>query len=295
MASYVDCVRLTCNICRQYTVGDMSFAGKRVLSLESRRAVETAELITRKQGEPFVAPSMREVPLERNEEAFRFAERLVAGEFDMLIFLTGIGTRHLVKVLSTRYPVDTITGALRRLTVVARGPKPSAALRELSVPVHINAPEPNTWREIMKSLQGRTERRIAVQEYGKTNEELISALKHMGADVTPVPVYAYELPEDLGPLREAVARLSREGFDVTMFTTSQQIVHLMQIAREMGLEEAVGRGLRKSVIASIGPTTSEALIEYGFQPDLEPSHPKLGILVKETAERASDILWKKTA
>ncbi|HYI94763.1 MAG TPA: uroporphyrinogen-III synthase [Bryobacteraceae bacterium] len=272
----------------------MSFAGKRVLSLESRRAVETAELITRKQGEPFVAPSMREVPLERNEEAFRFAERLLAGEFDMVIFLTGVGTRHLIKVLSSRHDPETITAALRRLTVVARGPKPSAALRELSVPVHINAPEPNTWRELMQSIEGRPERRIAVQEYGKTNQELIAALKQMGAGVVSVPVYAYELPEDLGPLREAVSRLAKETFDVTMFTTSQQVVHLMQIARDMGLEEAVARGVRKSVIASIGPTTTETLIEYGFQPDLEPSHPKLGILVKETAEKASDILWKKT-
>jgi uroporphyrinogen-III synthase len=273
----------------------MSFAGKRVLSLESRRAVETAELITRKQGEPFVAPSMREVPLERNEEAFRFAERLLAGDFDMVIFLTGVGTRHLVKVLSTRYQPETITDALRRLTIVARGPKPSAALRELNVPVHINAPEPNTWRELMQSLQGRPERRIAIQEYGKTNEEFIAALRDMGAGVMSVPVYAYELPEDLGPLREAVTRLAKQAFDVIMFTTSQQVVHLMQIAREMGLEDAVRGGIRRTVIASIGPTTSETLGEFGFQPDIEPSHPKLGILVKETAEKASDILWKKTA
>ena len=86
----------------------------------------------------------------------------------------------------------------------------------------------------MQSIEGRPERRIAVQEYGKTNEELIAALKQMGAEVTSVPVYAYELPEDLGPLREAVARLAKEAFDVTMFTTSQQVVHLMQIAARHG-------------------------------------------------------------
>lgn len=273
----------------------MSFAGKRVLSLESRRAVETAELIRRNQGEPFAAPSMREVPLERNEEAFRFAERLLADEFDMAIFLTGVGTRHLVKILSSRYDPETIATALRQVTVVARGPKPSAALRELNVPVHINAPEPNTWRELMQAIHGRSERKIALQEYGKTNDELISALHAMGADVMRVPVYVWELPEDLEPLREAIRRLAQGSFEVTMFTTSQQVVHLIQIAREMGLEQEVSQGLRKSVIASIGPTTSEALVEYGFQPDLEPSHPKLGILVKETAEKASDILWKKTA
>ena len=47
-------------------------------------------------------------------------------------------------------------------------------------------------------------RHIAIQEYGRSNEELIAALRAKGAEVTRVPVYAYELPEDLGPLREAV-------------------------------------------------------------------------------------------
>jgi uroporphyrinogen-III synthase len=262
----------------------MSFAGKRVLSFESRRATETAELIRRNQGDPFVAPSMREVPLERNEEAFQFAQHLLAGEYDMMIFLTGVGTRHLMKILATRHPQETIIDALRKITIVTRGPKPLAALRELGVPAHINAPEPNTWRELLEAIHGRPERRIAIQEYGRSNEELIAALQAKGAQVTPVPVYAYELPEDLAPLGEAVRRLARGDFDVTLFTTSQQIIHVMQVARKMSLEDRVHAGLKRTMIASIGPTTTEMLTEYGLKPDLEPSHPKLGILVKEAAE-----------
>lgn len=273
----------------------MSFAGKRVLSLESRRSAETAELIRKQDGEPFSAPSMREVPLERNLEAFQFAEALLKGEFDMVIFLTGVGTRHLMKALATQYDPEAIAEALRKVTVVARGPKPSAALREINVPVTVNAPEPNTWRELMQAIEGRTERRVAIQEYGRSSEDLIAALRAKGASVTPVPVYVYDLPEDMEPLREAVIRLAQEAFEVTLFTTSQQVVHLMQVAVEMDLEEAVREGIRKSVIASIGPTTTEMLAEYGFTADLEPSHPKLGILVKETADKAGDILWKKTA
>src|SRR3978361_563237 len=145
----------------------MSFAGKRVLSFESRRAQETAELIRRHNGVPIVAPSMREAPLEENESAFHFAQQLFAGHFEMVIFLTGVGTRFLAKVLATRYPVETFVEALRTVTVVARGPKPSGALRELEVPVTIQVPEPNTWREILAAVEGRTEKRIAIQEYGK--------------------------------------------------------------------------------------------------------------------------------
>ena len=137
----------------------MPFAGKRVLSLESRRAPEMAELIRKQGGLPFVAPSMREVPLEaNNSNAFDFARRLFAGEFDMVILLTGVGTRQLNRLLASQYPETEFAGALRRVTVVARGPKPTAALRELNVVPALIAPEPNTWREVLAVTEGRPER-----------------------------------------------------------------------------------------------------------------------------------------
>src|ERR1700738_31516 len=130
----------------------MPFDGLRVISFESRRANAIAELIRRQQGDAFVAPSMREAPLANNAEAFEFAERLFRGEFDLMIFLTGVGTRALQKVLASRYPEEQFAEALRKIAIAARGPKPLAALRELKVPVAVTAPEPNTWRELLAAL-----------------------------------------------------------------------------------------------------------------------------------------------
>jgi uroporphyrinogen-III synthase len=271
----------------------MPFNGLRVVSFESRRATEMGELIRRQGGDPFVAPSMREAPIENNTEAFEFAERLFRGEFDLVIFLTGVGTRALNKVLASRYPEEQLAAALRKITVAARGPKPLAALRELQVPVAVTAPEPNTWRELMGALEGRTERRIAVQEYGKSNTELLNALRARGADVTPVRVYQWDLPEDAAPLREAVHRIADGKADVAMFTTSIQIPHLFRIAAEEQLAQPMLEHLRRMVVASIGPTTTETLEEFGLQPDITPSHPKMGFLVKETAEQAAAILQRK--
>src|SRR5580693_5452409 len=213
----------------------MSFAGMQVLSLESRRSAEIAELIRKQGGDPMLAPSMREAPLERNEAAFQFAERLFAGEFDMVILLTGVGTRLLHQTLATRYPPERFAEALRRITVVARGPKPAAVLRGLDVPVTVAVPEPNTWRELLAAIAGRPERRIAVQEYGKSNPELLSALEQQGAGVTPVRVYQWDLPEDTQPLREAVRRIAAGEADVAIFTTSIQVTHLFRVAAEAGL------------------------------------------------------------
>jgi uroporphyrinogen-III synthase len=265
----------------------MGFDGLRVLALESRRAAEMEQLIRKQGGEAFVAPSMREIPLAENSEAFAFAELLFAGGFEMVILLTGVGTRQLNRILATRFPETAFPEALRRVTVVARGPKPVAALREMGLKPAIVAPEPNTWRELLAATAGRPERRIAVQEYGRSNNELAEALRARGAEVTPVRVYQWDLPENVEPLREAVRRLAAGAFDVALFTTAIQVVHLARVARELGMEEAALDRLRRCRVYSIGPATTEALEEFGVHPLMEPSHPKMGFLVKEAAERAT--------
>jgi uroporphyrinogen-III synthase len=280
----------------------MPFDGLRVLSLESRRAVEIERLIRKQGGLPFVAPSMREIPLENNPEALAFAERLLRGDFDMMILLTGVGTRLLGEIIATRWKSGSKGGAfadaLAKIEVVARGPKPIAVLREWEVPVTIAVPEPNTWREILAAIEARPDvstKSIAVQEYGRPSPELIEGLRARGAKVATVPVYQWDLPADCEPLREAVTRLCASQFDVALFTTSVQIVHLLKVAREMGREEETRSALVRIVIASVGPATSEALTECGIPPDFEPSHPKMGFLVNETAANAGRIRSAKSA
>jgi uroporphyrinogen-III synthase len=182
---------------------------------------------------------------------------------------------------------------------VARGPKPVAVLRELDVPVWLTAPEPNTWREVLSALDGKAAefslsgRRVAVQEYGASNPDLLSGLEARGARVTRVPVYQWALPDDLGPLQAGVREIVDGQIDVALFTTATQVVHLLNVAETMGLHDAVRRGLRRCVVASIGPTTSEEMREQGIEPDLEPAHPKMGFLVREAAERAAEIMRGK--
>lgn len=261
----------------------MSFAGARVLSLESRRATEMAELIRINGGEPLVAPALVEKPLEENQEAFEFAAKLYAGEFDMIIFLTGVGTRILSRTLATREPEDRFINALHTLTVVARGPKPVTVLREWKVPIAVTVPEPNTWRELLAAIAHRNEKRVAVQEYGRSNQELLAGLEAQGRRVYRVPVYQWELPPDTSLLSQLLDQLVAGKFQVSLFTTGVQIEHLLDFADKTGKRAAALEALRKTFVASIGPDCTESLRNCGLEPDLEPSHPKMGILVREAA------------
>ena len=264
----------------------MGFHGARILSLESRRAGEMSTLIRKQGGKPFVAPSMREVELQEHGEAFEFGRRLLAGEFDCVILLTGVGTRLLWKTLLTRYPEPELKAALGKTTIVVRGPKPSVVVREIGFVPQIQVAEPNTWRELLEIMAGREEKRIALQEYGKSNPDLIAGLKAQGREVTSVRIYGWALPEDTAPLREAATRLANREFDIVLITTSMQLINLMKVAEDDGIAAKVMEGLCFAHIGSIGPTTSETIEEYGLKAVFEPSHPKMGLLVNEMSAAA---------
>jgi uroporphyrinogen-III synthase len=275
------------------------FGGMRVLAFESRRAREMGELITKNGGRAMVVPSTREVPAGSNREALDFASALREGRFDAVIFLTGVGTRILAREVESICPRDQFASALSRIAIVARGPKPVAALRELGVPITVTVPEPNTWREILHALDENQDRvplkgrRIAVQEYGVSNPELLAGLSERGAEVVPVRVYEWALPEDVGPLESAVNALTLRDVDVAMFTASIQLQHLLEIASRMQRSVDVIAALNQTVVASIGPVTSGELRRQGVAVDIEPTHPKMGFLVKETAEQSASLLRRK--
>ena len=272
------------------------FAGLRVAAFESRMATEMARLIERYGGVPLVAPSMREIPLQDNTEALRFGERLLAGQFDVVVLLTGVGTRTLVAALGTQYALETIKAALTRVSLVARGPKPIAALKELGLTAEIAVPEPNTWRDILQVLDTRKPvagLRIAVQEYGVSNAELLEGLRDRGALISRVPVYRWALPDDTAPLRQVLEQILSGGVDVVLVTNAVQVDHVMLLLEPNQQTDRFRQATRRMVVASIGEIASERLRSYDLPVDLEPSHPKMGILVKEASEKAGAILQGK--
>ena len=274
------------------------FNGLTVAAFESRMAVEIARLIERHGGEPLVTPALREIPLDDNSAALKFGVQLTTERVDMLILLTGVGTTALFDLLKTRYPWPSIVDALKQTALVARGPKPVAALKALGLQPTLTVPEPNTWIDLISTLDEYRpvkKLRVAVQEYGVSNPDLLEALKQRGAEVFQVPIYRWALPEDLGPLRQALNNIIDGKVSVLLITNAAQVDHVMQVLEKDGKVEPFRAALKKMVVASIGPTASERLRHHEWPIDLEPSHPKMGILVKEIAQQVHALRQSKNA
>lgn len=279
-------------------ITSMAFNGMTIAAFESRMATEITRLIERYGGRPLVAPILREVRLQDNPVVYEFGVRLMAGRVDLLILLTGVGTTTLFDLLKTRFSWSSVMTALQLTTIVARGPKSVAVLKSVGLHAALTVPEPNIWTDVIAVLDQHRpvkDLRVAVQEYGVSNPDLVHALEQRGADVFPVPIYKWALPEDLSSIRHMLDQITAGRVDVILITNAAQVDHVMHVLEQdgRGRVEAFRTALKKMVIASIGPTTSERLRHHDWPVDCEPSHPKMGILVKEVSEQAASMLNRK--
>ncbi|MFO0719466.1 MAG: uroporphyrinogen-III synthase [Nitrospira sp.] len=274
------------------------FNGLTVVSFESRMATEMTRLIERHGGKPLVAPALREIPLADNSAALQFGEKLLREGLDVLVLMTGAGTTALFEVLETRHTKSELAAALKHTVLIARGPKPVAALKSLGFQPTLTVPEPNTWMDVVSTLDAHRPvngLRVAVQEYGVSNRDLLEALKQRGAQITPVPIYRWALPEDTAPMKEALRQILAGQVQVVLITNAAQFDHLIQLAEQEGETAMFKQACGRLVLASIGPTASERIRSHGLTVDFEPSHGKMGILVKETSEQALRLLATKRA
>ena len=272
------------------------FNGLTVAAFESRMAAEMTRLIERHGGKPLVAPALREIPLEDNSAALQFGELLLTEGLDVLVLLTGAGTTTLFEILHSRHAKDTIKNALKETVLIARGPKPVAALKALGFQPTLTAPEPDTWMDVVSTLDAHRPvkgLRVAVQEYGVPNRDLVEALKQRGANVVSVPVYRWALPEDTAPLKQVIKQILAGQVQVMLVTNAAQIDHVMLVVEQEGTTTQFKTICRQLVIASIGPTASERIRSHGLTADFEPSHGKMGILVKECSETAHSLMARK--
>jgi uroporphyrinogen decarboxylase len=289
-----------------------SFQNMRVLSFESRLSDEMRKLIERFGGQAISAPSMRELPAPHSPQAEQFADDLISGRLDMVVFTTGVGARTLMSLMERKHPRQQLVDALAKTITVARGPKPVAAMREWRLAPTIEVPEPNTWRDILTTLDRRvtdlrpqeasvsTERplaglRIAVQEYGQPNERLNQGLRERGGEVTSVSIYSWALPEDLEPLQRGIQAVADGQAEIVLFTSAQQVRHVLQVAGQMDIEPQFREGARRTLIGSVGPTCSEALHDHGLGVDFEPDGVHMGNLIRGLARSAQMLLARKRA
>jgi uroporphyrinogen-III synthase len=254
---------------------------KRIAILETRLGQQLVELVRQRGGVPFHAPALAELPDLDPQKIAALVRSLEAAPAKLVIFQTGVGTRALFAVLDTLGLAKTFLDLLEKTIVVARGPKPTGALRSRGVRIDRQAADPFTTHQVLETIKDvdLKNARVIVQRYGVANAELDRALEARGAQVIEIPTYRWSLPADTRPLEDLVAALERGELHAAVFTNAEQVRNLFAVADKLKKTAPLRESLNRTLVASIGPVASAVLREYEVKIDLEAKPPKLGPLL----------------
>lgn len=265
----------------------MTLQDVRVAVLEARMSGEMADLVRRYGGIPVSVPAVREIPVNCGPEVSEFIDAISSGTIRTVVFFTGVGANTLFREAEQLGRLSELVTALKNVTVVCRGPKPSAPLRKMGIPITLNAREPFTAYELLDELYklDLSDGVFGIVHYGERNEMLTRALHERGAKLYELCLYMWLLPEDLAPLQNLVNDCLLHRVDAIAFTSQVQVRYLFLIASRMGCEQQLAKTLQTDiVVASVGPTCTAVLREYGVTPRVVPEHPKMGYLIKALAD-----------
>src|SRR5688500_16366364 len=126
--------------------------GRRVALLEARRSGELGQLVATYGGLPYHAPALREEPTDDLDAIGGFLDRLRERPPAAVLFQTGVGARALFRGVAALGRQDELLSQLDATIVAVRGPKPTAALKELGVRIDARAEEPYTTAELLAAL-----------------------------------------------------------------------------------------------------------------------------------------------
>jgi uroporphyrinogen-III synthase len=259
--------------------------GRTVALLESRQRGELAGMVERLGGTPVSAPAVSERPSREDHGAV--LDRLVAGDYGMVIVLTGAGVNALFSEAARRGQLEAVQHAMARVTIACRGPKPQAALKKHALAPAIVTNKPHTTEDLVQALAAAplADASILLLHYGERNAVFASALTERGARVDEVCLYEWALPEDRRPLHDLVGLVIAGRIDVLLVTSQVQFRFLMEIAAESGSADALLTALRERVvIGAVGPVCASALRAGGVVPDVLPAAPNSASLVGAVAD-----------
>jgi len=152
-------------------------------------------------------------------------------------------------------------------TLVAIGPSTAAAARAAGYDVDL-IPEEYTSSGLVRALADEVDgERVEVARSDHGSERLLDGLQESGAYVHETILYELSVPNHAG---DAVEMAAAGDLDAALFSSSLTVEHFLEVAAELGLEDATRKGLEAAVVGAIGQPTADTAAAAGIEVDVVP-------------------------
>jgi uroporphyrinogen-III synthase len=262
---------------------ESALAGATVALAEGRQLEELAQMLEKEGARTLRCPMVSILDAPDPAPVVAWVRRLITGRFAYVVLLTGEGLRRLLGFAERERLREDFVTALGQTRVIARGPKPVRALKEVGLQPFKIADQPTTAGVIAtlkaEPLQGKA---VGVQLYSADNPPLTEFLEQAGAQVDANQPYVYAPKADQDRVADLIRRMAAGEVNIMVFTSSPQVDRLYDVAVEKGLEQPLRDGLARVCVAAVGPVVADRLREHGVRVDVCPEQ---GFVMKNLVQQ----------
>lgn len=191
--------------------------------------------------------------------------------FDYLIFTSS----NSVKYFFERIAVLQIQINFDNVKIIAIGNATGNSLNKINVPIDISASKfsaENLLNEI--SAFNVAGKKILIPGSELMRNELSDGLKKFGADAVKCAVYQNKVPEKNEVNIDDLIKFNADLFIFTSPSTFFNFIYILEIDKPIEF-------FKEKIIAVIGPTTRDALVEKGIVPNIIPNNYDMKNLIEE--------------
>jgi uroporphyrinogen III methyltransferase/synthase len=256
---------------------DRPLFGRRIVVTRSReQAGELIDMLEERGAEAIAAPTIRIAPPEDDTPL----QDAVAGisSFDWIIF----GSANAVDSLMSRLTAKADVRELKGVRICAVGPSTAGRLLRYGVRADLMPPEYRA-EALMDALRTNGPlrgKRVLLPRADIGGDLLLDELRQAGADVTDVVAYRTTLAQADGGGPDVYRMLLDGQIDAVTFTSASTVRNFAQIH---GPDQTADL-LNGTVVAAIGPVTSEAAQQLGITPTVQPARHTIPDLVDALVE-----------
>jgi uroporphyrinogen-III synthase len=259
--------------------------GFRIGVTSDRRSADLIAALERRGAQVLHAPALMIAPNDHDDSLVTETRRLIAARPDVVLVTTGYGMRRWFEVADAAGLGPELTAALQAARIFARGPKAHGAVRAAGL-LDAETSDLDTTASLVDAAiaAGLSDRRVAVQLHGYTDEVALRRLTEISDCVMTVTPYRWAQPDLPDRLTRLIKATCQRQVEALTFTSAPAAAATLEAAEALDLRRDFVQALSDYVAtAAVGPVTAEPLREAGIDP-VVPDRYRLGALVRLVTE-----------
>jgi uroporphyrinogen-III synthase len=235
------------------------------------------------------APALMIAPNDHDDSLIIETRRLIAAQPEVVLVTTGYGMRRWFEVADVAGLGAELTATLEAARIFARGPKAHGAVRAAGL-LDAQTSDLDTTASLVDTViaAGLSDRRVAVQLHGYTDEVALSRLAEISDRVMTVTPYRWVQPHPPDRLTRLIKAACQRQLEALTFTSAPAAAATLEAAEALDVRLEFVRALSDYVAsAAVGPVTAEPLRDAGIDP-VVPDRHRLGALVRLVSEQLTE-------